>query len=84
MVPLFLPLFFYFSGFQNFLKLVELTGAVFLGLEGFLIILIWLKARRVVAETEDAIFLKLNPLVPYLLLLIFGMGIILELIKQLS
>ena len=43
-VVLFLPLFFYFLGFQNFLSAVGFTGGVFLALEGIFIVAMWRKA----------------------------------------
>lgn len=69
-----LPLLMYFFGFQNFLRIVGFAGGVFGGLEGLLIVLMWLKARRV--ESPERILSKINPLVAYPLILIFLGGII--------
>ncbi|MEM4648144.1 MAG: aromatic amino acid transport family protein [Candidatus Pacearchaeota archaeon] len=41
---LFLPIFLYFIGFNNFLKVISFVGGVFLGLEGVIIIRLWQKA----------------------------------------
>ena len=72
------PILLYFSGFQNFLKLVEFSGAVIIGLEGIYIILMWLKASKV--ESENKFLTKLNPLIIYSLLLVFIGGIVYKLI----
>lgn len=73
-----LPLIVYFLGFQNFIKLVDYVGSIFIGLEGILIILIWRKISKI--EAEHKIFNKINPLVIYLLLLVFAGGILYKLI----
>ncbi|MDP3015379.1 MAG: aromatic amino acid transport family protein [bacterium] len=72
------PLFLYFLGFQNFLKLVGLIGGVFIGLESVFIILMWLKARKSGDEERGVFLQKMNPLIIYALLLIFVGGIIYE------
>ncbi|MEK7555587.1 MAG: aromatic amino acid transport family protein [Patescibacteria group bacterium] len=65
------PLLFYFLGFQNFLKLVGLVGGVFIGLEGILVILMWLKARKTSVLGEEVIIKKLNPVIVFILLAVF-------------
>lgn len=75
-----LPLLMYFSGFQNFLRLVGFVGGVFGGLEGLLIVLVWLKARRI--ESQERVLRKINPFVAYLLISIFLGGIIYEIINN--
>jgi len=74
------PLFLYFLGFQNFLGLVALVGGIFISMEGILIVLIWLKARRANIERQEIFLKKINPLVVYFLLLIFVGGMIYEII----
>lgn len=74
------PLGLYFAGLKNFLPLVALTGGVFVGLESILVILIWQKLSK--QKGESIIFKKLNPAIPYLLLLIFVFGIILAIIPS--
>lgn len=41
-----LPLILYLVGFKNFLNLVSFVGGVFVGLEGILIVLIWMRAMK--------------------------------------
>ena len=73
-----LPLIMYFLGFQNFIKLVDYIGSIFISLEGILIILIWQKISKV--ESEHKIFNRINPIIIYLLLLVFIGGILYKLI----
>ena len=68
------PLFLYFMGFQNFLKLVGLAGGVFVGLESIFVVLMWRKASKL--ETPDKILNKIHPSIIYFLLLVFAIGII--------
>lgn len=78
MAIIFLPLFLYLIGFQNFFKLVSFVGGIFVGFEGILIALIWNRARK--KPGTMSFFKKLNPKIVYLLLLIFVIGIIYEII----
>lgn len=71
-----LPIILYFSGFQSFLKLVELTGGIFIGLEGIFIILMRQRAAKIIGPAPEVAIKKLNPLISYFLLLIFALGII--------
>lgn len=73
-----LPPLLYFWGFQSFLILVSLIGGIFIALEGIFIVLMWFKASKL--KAEQIIFKKLNPLIVYILILIFVVGIIYELI----
>ena len=61
---LFAPILFYFSGFNNFLAIIEVAGGAFIGLEGILIVLMWLKV------------FKKKSFLARLLLLIFAIGIV--------
>jgi len=74
------PLGLYFAGLTNFLSLVKLTGGVFVGLESILVVLIWRKLQK--QNAESLIFKKLNPFIPYLLLIIFILGIMVEIIGK--
>jgi len=76
-IAIFFPLILYFFGLNNFVGLIVLTGAVFTGLESILIILIWLRARKLKPQSE--IFKKLNPAVAYILILVFVAGMIYKL-----
>lgn len=77
----FIPLFLFFLGFQSFLKVITLTGAIMLGVEGIIIFLIYLKARER-SERKPAYSLNIPSFIIYFLILIFVLGIILE-IKRL-
>jgi len=57
LVVLVLPLGLYLTGFQNFLTVLELTGGVFLGLEGIFIIAMWRRAFPSHQFRKSAIFL---------------------------
>lgn len=46
------PLTLYLLGFQSFIGLVSLVGGIFLGLEGLLIIALWLAARKKIGGTS--------------------------------
>jgi amino acid permease len=61
---LFVPALLYFFGFTNFLAIVGVAGGVFIGLEGILIVLMWLKVFR-----KKSLLAKL-------LLLVFALGIV--------
>lgn len=74
------PILFYFVGFQNFLQLVEFTGAVIIGLEGIFIILMWLKVSKIVANNGQGLIAKLNPLIIIFLLLVFAAGIVYKIV----
>lgn len=72
------PLLLYITGFQNFLALVGFSGAIIIGLEGIFIILMWLKVKKV--QSEDRLIIKLNPLIVFILLLVFIGGIVYKII----
>jgi amino acid permease len=73
-----LPPLFYFWGFQSFLALVSMVGGIFIALEGIFVALMWLRASKL--RPEKIIFKKLNPLIVYILMLIFIGGMIYEII----
>jgi amino acid permease len=70
------PILFYIFGFQNFLQLVEFTGAVIIGLEGIFIVLMWLKASKRAVYDGPKLITKLNPPTIAFLLLVFIAGIV--------
>lgn len=76
------PLYLFFSGFADFIKLISLAGGVMGGLEAILIISLWAKARKK-GEREPEYSVKLKPSLKYLLALVFLVGIIYELIYTL-
>jgi len=70
LIVIFAPVILYFSGFQNFLKLVGLTGGIFMGLEGIFIVLMRQKA------------IQKKTLLDYVLLVIFIGGVIYSIIYK--
>jgi tyrosine-specific transport protein len=66
MITCFVPFFFYLVGVQNFISLISFLGAVFLGIDGILILLMYKKIK-----------LASTPLL-YFLILVFLGGIIYE------
>ena len=75
-VVLIAPILLYIAGFQSFLKLVEFSGAIIIGLEGIYIILMWLKASRSAdLRGQEKIINKIHPIIIIFLLLVFAAGI---------
>jgi len=74
-----LPLFLYFCGLQNFLVLVGLIGGIFIALEGIFIVLMWRNVRKI--KPQRVLLKKLNPLLLYVLIMVFIGGIIYEIIR---
>ena len=75
----FIPLGLFFLGFKDFLWVIGLVGAVMLGIEGIIIFLIYLKARKS-SQRIPAYYLNLSPYLIYFLIFVFVIGIILEII----
>ena len=69
----FVPLFLYFFGFKEFIDIIGFTGALAMGIEGIIIILLYK------AFVRKKFFKDINPLL-YLLPVFFIVGIILEII----
>ncbi len=78
LLAVFLPILLYFAGFKNFLSLIGVIGGVFIGLEGILIILIWKKSFE--KNLGSFIFKRSYPVIRYLLIVIFALGLIYGLI----
>lgn len=77
-LTVFLPLSLYFVGSKDFLKLIELVGGFFMGLESIFITLIWLRMKN--QKRKSQILPYLTRFAPYTLLIIFALGIILKLV----
>ena len=74
------PIFLYALGFQQFLTLVSFIGGIFLGLEGILITVIWIRAHR--ALGGDPLLLRRPHLVTFAaLFLVFGAALLYEIVK---
>jgi len=72
------PLLLYFAGFDEFIKLINFVGGIFIGIEAIFIILMWQRASKI--EARETIFKKINPLIIYSLIFVFIGGIIYALI----
>ena len=80
-VVLFIPILLYIVGFQSFLKLVEFSGAIIIGLEGIYIILMWLRASRGAdLRGQEKIINRIHPIIIVSLLLVFIVGIVYKVI----
>lgn len=73
-----LPLILFLSGLQNFLSLVVVVGGIFIALEGILISLMWIKVSK--KGIGELVFGKLNPILVYILILVFVGGMVYKLV----
>ncbi len=76
-----LPFLVFLWGAPSFITVIAFTGAVFGGLEGILIILIWLKAKKMGERTPEY-SLRISNFVTGLILLLFVLGIIYKLVYR--
>jgi len=74
------PLGIYFVGFNSFIGLVSLVGGVFLALEAFFIIFMWLRANKIAAR-PPILLKKVSPATLSFLFIIFSTVLIYEIIK---
>jgi len=74
------PLLIYFFGFKQFLPLVSFVGGIFIALEGFFIISMWLRAKKKLMK-EPILFKKINPVIIGVLLLTFSVALVYEIAK---
>ncbi len=70
----FVPLFFYLLGFQDFITVIGLVGALAGGLEGIMVILIYRKAK-ILAQRRPEYSLKTAGPIIYGMILLFELGI---------
>ena len=73
------PMYLFFSGFSDYIKLISLAGGVMGGLEALLIIFLWLKARKKGTQIPEY-SLSLKTGLVFLLAIMFLLGIIYEVI----
>jgi len=74
------PLGVYFAGFTSFIGLVSFVGGVFLALEAFFIIFMWLRANKI-ATQPPVLLKKVTPLTLSFLFVIFGTVLFYEMLK---
>jgi len=61
----FIPLLFYFLGFKNFIEVISFIGAIFLGISGIMIILMYQKVKKATLKVKILTF-------PLILIFVFG------------
>ncbi|MDP3764468.1 MAG: aromatic amino acid transport family protein [bacterium] len=76
------PMYLFFSGFSDFIKLISLAGGVMGGLEALLIILLWTRARKKGNQSPEY-SLSLKTGLVFLLALMFALGVAYEIIYTL-
>lgn len=76
-IACFIPLILYIIGFKNFINVISLTGAVMVGLEGVLILLIYLKFKQKKLQLVKSQYLHLKYLASFLVV-VLSLGVILE------
>ncbi len=73
----FVPLLIFLFGSRDFIKVIGTTGGILGGLDGIIVSLIYLRAKRGGDRTPE-FSLKLSNFVPYLVIGIFGLGVLYE------
>ncbi|MDP2685047.1 MAG: aromatic amino acid transport family protein [bacterium] len=76
----FIPLGFFIIGFQDFISIIGLTGAVMLGIDGILVILIYLKLKQ---KQKSKALTGLKTL-GYSIMLLLSLGVVLEIFYFIS
>jgi tyrosine-specific transport protein len=74
----FIPLGIFLWGGRDFIKVISITGGVLGGLDGLIVALIYLKAKKK-GDRSPEYSLSVPKFLPFLLMLIFGLGILYEL-----
>jgi len=77
-IAMFPPLLVFLFGWKNFIQTVIFTGVFSAGLEGILISLAHIKAASLVKRNNIRDFFVKNKIVPYAIILLFVLGILLE------
>lgn len=73
-IACFLPLILFLIGFRQFIETVGIVGALIGGIEGIIIVLIFQKAKKL-GDKKPEYILKIPSFLPYVLILIFILGI---------
>jgi tyrosine-specific transport protein len=79
-LALFLPLFIFLAKITTFIEVISLSGTISMGLSGIIIVLCYLKAKKL-GQEKPAYSLNLPKFIPFFIILIFSLGIIYQLIK---
>ena len=80
-IACFLPLFLYLLGFNDFIKIISLSGGVLLAISAILMILIYFKAKTK-GDVEPSYTINLPKIFIYFLVLFFIVGAIYELLSS--
>lgn len=72
-----IPFFIFLSGSRGFIKVISITGSIFGGMVGFLIILMFLKAKKE-GKRKPEYQINIPKIIPYFLMGIFSLGIAYE------
>jgi amino acid permease len=82
-VACFLPLFLYFLGLRDFIKIVGVVGGIMLGIEGLLIVLMSLKIKEKQGEETKSNFYSTKFFL-FFLIFIFFLGIVYKIIHYIG
>ena len=82
LLTLFVPFFIFLSKAGSFIQIIGITGAISIGFSGIIIMLCYLKAKKNGGEKPAYSLNVSNPLL-YLIITIFGLGIIYQIISLL-
>lgn len=76
-LAVFVPFFIFLFGTRTFIEIISITGALFGGLNGIIIVLIYLKSKTR-GDKKPEYVLKLPKFIPYSVMALFIVGIIYE------
>lgn len=79
-LAIFIPLFIFLADITSFIQIIGLSGVISMGLFGIIIILCYLKAKTN-GQGKPAYSLNIPKLIPYLIIAVFGLGIIYQIIS---
>lgn len=79
-VAVFLPLLLYFIGLKDFIRVIGTVGGVMLGIEGIIIVLLYLKVREKEAKSKPPLVFGLPRAILWPVILMLVLGIIYEVV----
>ncbi|MDP3901470.1 MAG: aromatic amino acid transport family protein [bacterium] len=74
------PVFLYFIGFQGLIGLIGIVGGIFLTIEGIMMVVIWLRADKILSEPSQLIG-AFSRSMTWVLILVFAVTFVYEIIK---